>query len=183
MTAESWVMFGLLVRRLSVLSLVSVGGAMPVAPDLYRFLVLEQAWLTAQAFTDSITLAQAMPGPNVLFVALLGFKVHGLAGAVVALLSLLIPSSVLTLIVYRAAAQRGQVLWVKALRAGLAPVAIGLLMATAWLMFSQQAERPLAWVLTLATIVMTWRWKLHPLWLIASGALAGVLASSSGVGF
>ena len=45
-------------------------------------------------------------------------------------LALLIPGSVMALIVYRAAVQRGQVLWVKALRAGLAPVAIGLLMAS-----------------------------------------------------
>ena len=57
------------------LSLLAVGGAITTAPDMHRFLVTEQQWLTDAQFTSSIAIAQAAPGPNVLFVALVGWNV------------------------------------------------------------------------------------------------------------
>jgi len=57
------------------LSLLAVGGAITTAPDMHRYLVDEQHWLTDGQFTASIALAQAAPGPNVLFVALMGWHV------------------------------------------------------------------------------------------------------------
>ena len=52
-----------------VLSLLAVGGAITTAPDMHRYLVTEQHWLSDAQFTSSIAIAQAAPGPNVLFVA------------------------------------------------------------------------------------------------------------------
>ena len=56
------------------LSLLAVGGAITTAPDMHRFLVDEQHWLTETQFTSSIAIAQAAPGPNVLFIALMGWN-------------------------------------------------------------------------------------------------------------
>jgi hypothetical protein len=63
------------------LSLLAVGGAIITAPDMHRFLVDHNEWLTEQQFSSSIALAQASPGPNVLFVAVIGWNVGLNAGA------------------------------------------------------------------------------------------------------
>ena len=57
------------------LSLLAVGGAIATAPDMHRFLVERQGWLTEVQFNTSIVIAQSAPGPNVLFIALLGWNV------------------------------------------------------------------------------------------------------------
>ncbi len=86
------------------LSLLSIGGAITTAPDMHRYLVGQQRWLTDTEFTSSIAIAQAAPGPNVLFVALLGWNVGlnaaGLPGAalglVLSMVGIMLPSTTLT---------------------------------------------------------------------------------------
>ena len=66
------------------LSLLAVGGAITTAPDMHRYLVTQQHWLSDSQFTSSIALAQSAPGPNVLFIALFGWNVGMNAGGGVA---------------------------------------------------------------------------------------------------
>ena len=63
------------------LSLMSVGGAISTLPEMHRFLVDQQRWLSNSQFNASIALAQAAPGPNVLFVALFGWNIGLNAGS------------------------------------------------------------------------------------------------------
>ena len=65
---SSWDWLQLFLYYLS-LSLLAVGGAISTAPDMHRFLVERNAWLTDPQFNASIAIAQAAPGPNVLFIA------------------------------------------------------------------------------------------------------------------
>ena len=58
-----------------LLSVLSVGGAITTAPDMHRYLVDHQGWLSDSQFSSSIAIAQAAPGPNILFVALLGWNI------------------------------------------------------------------------------------------------------------
>jgi chromate transporter len=69
-SAADW--FALLAHFMS-LSLLAIGGAITTAPEMHSYLVNDKAWLTDSQFTSSIALAQAAPGPNVLFIALLGW--------------------------------------------------------------------------------------------------------------
>ena len=176
------------------LSLLAVGGAITTAPDMHRYLVGSQHWLSDAQFIASIAIAQAAPGPNVLFVALVGWHVglnagggpaggwhaQGLAllGAAVAMLGILLPSGVLTYSATRWAHQRRELRAVRAFKAGLAPIVIALLMATGWLLSTahgQPARDWPLWLLTAATTVLVWRTRLHLLWLIGAGALLGML--------
>jgi hypothetical protein len=77
------------------LSLLTVGGGLTVSSDMNRFLVTEKGYLTHAQFTESIALAQAAPGPNILFVALLGWQVGGLPGAILLQIAIVLPSSLL----------------------------------------------------------------------------------------
>ena len=155
------------------LSLLAIGGAVATTPDLQRFVVVERGWLSATDFTGSIALAQAAPGPNLLFVAVVGFNVAGLAGAMAAMAGMLLPSTVLTLAVSRWGSRRRDTRGVRAFVAGIAPVTLGLVVATGWLLARPVADRPVALALVLGSVLLVWKTRLSPLWAIAAGALAG----------
>jgi chromate transporter len=164
-----------LVGHFLMLSLLAVGGAITTAPEMQRFVVGERGWLTDGQFAESVALAQAAPGPNVLFVAVIGFNVAGLPGAIATLVPTLLPSTLLTLRATRWGASRRDTLPVRAFSAGLAPVTIGLLLATAWILFEPASGNWGNAVLIGATMAVALRTRLNPLWSIAAGALAGAL--------
>ena len=160
-----------------VLSLLSIGGAITVAPEMHRFVVDENGWLGDAEFTASIALAQASPGPNILFVTLVGFNAGGWAGAIAATVGIMLPSATVALWAYRWTQRRHELPWVRAFRAGMAPITIGLLLATGWILAEPNIGNPLLVAITLATIPIVVRTRLNPLWLIAGGGLAGIAAA------
>ena len=191
MSGSDWVQ--LLLFHLS-LSLLAVGGAITLAPEMHRWLVSEQGWLTEAQFNQSMALAQAAPGPNVLFVAMTGWTVglHAAGpgasawsamllagcGALICLLGVMVPSSILTLLATRWCQRHREQLAVQAFRQGLAPIVVGLLLATAWLLGrsgGSLARDGRLWGLTLVCTVLVWKTRLHMLWLLAMGAGLGGL--------
>lgn len=183
-----------LFNHFASLSLLAVGGAITTAPDMHRYLVDETHWLSDAQFTSSIALAQAAPGPNILFVALMGWNVGlnagaglgggwaslGLAslGVVVTMLGIMLPSSVLTYMATRWAHQHREKIGIRAFKSGMAPIVIALLLATAWLLTVSHNQPARDWplyVLTALTTLVVWHTKVHMLWLIGSGALLGAL--------
>lgn len=168
----------------AVLSLLAVGGAITTAPDMQRFVVAERGWLTDAQFTSSVALAQAAPGPNVLFVAVIGFNVAGLAGVAATMLGTLLPSTLLTLAATRWGERRREAPWLKAFNAGLAPVTLGLLAATAWVLAEptvRTAPEASAAAL-LATVAFLRCTKLSPMWPVFAGAVAGAAGFFDGPG-
>ena len=157
------------------LSLLAIGGAIATVPDLQRFVVVDRGWLSAADFTGSVAPAQAAPGPNLLFMAVVGFNALGLPGALAAMVGMLLPSTTLTLVITRWGARRREHRAVRAFVAGMAPITLGLLLSTGWLLAAPLAHRPVALALVAATVVAMWRTKLSPLWLLAAGAVAGAL--------
>jgi chromate transporter len=190
-TAAHWIeLFG----HFASLSLLAVGGAITTAPDMHRYLVYQNGWLSDGQFTSSIALSQAAPGPNVLFVAVLGWNVGlnagggpdagwmawvcAMFGVLVTMVAILLPSSVLTYTATRWAHQNRELRAVRAFKTGMAPIVIALLIATGWLLTGSH-EHPARdwplWLLTAATTVLVWRTRLHLLWMIGAGALLGAL--------
>eukprot|EP01030_Chromulinospumella_sphaerica_P012796 gene12796-12588_t len=118
-----------------LLSLMSIGGAISTTSEMHRFLVEEHHWLTQAQFNDAIAIAQAAPGPNVLFVALMGWKVGlntgsylaAFAGVAVTMLGILIPSTTLTYLAARWGHENRELLGVRAFKQGMAPVVVGLM--------------------------------------------------------
>ncbi len=156
-----------------LLSLLAIGGAITTAPDMQRYVVGERGWLSDAQFTASVALAQAAPGPNVLFVAVVGWNIAGLAGASAALLGSLLPSTTLALAAARLGERYAASRAVRAFTAGLAPLTLGLLLATGWVLLEPVRRSAVAPLLVLATIIFTLKTRKSPLWPIAAGALAG----------
>ena len=162
-----------------VLSLLSIGGAIATTPEMHRYLVTQQHWLDNAQFTSSIAIAQAAPGPNVLFVAVLGWNVAGPLGAFVTMSGILLPSTVLSLSATRWGAQRRETRDVRAFTAGLTPLTLGLLLATgfilAWPYIQEPAHRWGALGLMAVTVAVMLATRISPMWLVALGALGGML--------
>lgn len=157
-----------------LLSLMSIGGAITVAPEMHRWMVVEEHWLSDAQFSSSIAIAQAAPGPNLLFVAVLGYQAAGLAGAAATLFGILLPSTTLALLAARWGRAREDWRAVQAFKLGMAPITLALIAATGWLLTAPLAE----WrsvLLTVAAALLVWRTRLHLLWLIAAGAALGML--------
>lgn len=157
-----------------LLSLLAIGGAIAVAPDMHRWMVTEDALLTDAQFASAIAIAQAAPGPNLLFVPLLGYQAAGLAGAAVALAGIMIPSTTLALFAARWGEARAEWRGVRAFKAGMAPITLALVAATGWLL-AAPAGQWASLALTLAAALLVWRTRLHLLWLIGAGAVLGAL--------
>ena len=164
-----------LLLHFMVLSMLAVGGAITAAPDMQRWLVREQGWLTDEQFTASIAIAQAAPGPNILFVALLGLNAAGFAGLVATMVGIMLPSSLVAWTVGRLGRQRGNSIAMRAFTAGLTPLTLGLLLSTGWLLTAPTRSHPGSWVLVGLTVLAMLKTRISPMWLIAAGAVAGML--------
>ena len=80
-----------------LLGCLAVGGVSTVMPDMYRYVVDEQGLVTGRQFADLYALAQAAPGPNALWVTLLGLQAAGWTGAIATTLGVLIPATIASL--------------------------------------------------------------------------------------
>ena len=165
-----------------MLSLLSIGGAISTLPDMHRYLVLQQHWLSEAQFNASVAIAQGAPGPNVLFVALMGWNVGinsgsyaaGLFGVLLTMSGILLPCVSLSYLTARWAHRNRELKIVRSFKLGMAPVVIGLLMATGVIMASSQDTRHWSlYVLSACCALLVWRTRLPMLWLLAGGALLG----------
>lgn len=167
-----------------MLSMMSIGGAISTTSEMHRYLVEQHHWLTQAQFNESIALAQAAPGPNVLFVALLGWHVGINAGSLAAALlgvfvtmsGILLPSSVVCYLATSWGHRNRELRAVRAFKQGMAPVVIALLLAVAWILGSAghdgHSDWPV-WLVAAASAIVFWRSKIHVLWVLGAGALAG----------
>lgn len=183
MTWEIWLS---LFAHFMLLSLLAVGGAITTAPDMQRYVVGEQGWLSASQFTGCIAIAQAAPGPNVLFIPLIGWQIglqmggfgSAVAGLLATFIGILVPSSTLTFAATQWLQRNAHSVFARASKAALSPISIALLLATAWLLVSAnnipRQHWPL-WLFSAVALLLAWRTKLHLLWILGAGALLGVL--------
>lgn len=161
------------------LSLISVGGAISTLPGMHRFLVDERGWLVDSQFTASVALAQAAPGPNILFVTVLGWNAAGWAGAVATTVGIMAPSSVLVLFASSWVNRNRDGRLVRAFTAGLMPLTIGLMLATGWLLARPFLDANLHLINMLGlfalTLVVSLKTKVAPVWLVLIGGVLGAL--------
>ncbi|MEJ6023361.1 chromate transporter [Ramlibacter sp. PS4R-6] len=181
LTGADWLQF---FAHFLLLSLLAVGGAITTAADMHRYLVDERHWLTDAQFSASIALAQAAPGPNVLFVAVMGWNVGlnaggmgtAFLGVALAMLGSLIPSTTLTYLAARWGHANRELRGVRAFKQGMAPIVVALLIATGWILAtgsSYHARDWPVWAIAVVSTLIVWRTRIHLLWLLGAGAFIG----------
>ncbi|CAN5238305.1 chromate transporter [soil metagenome] len=169
---------GMLVPMLLYFSLMSLtaigGGVIMLAPDVHRWVVDAHHLMTSEDFAAAFTIAQASPGPNVLFISLIGLKVAGVPGALASTVAVVLPSFLFTLAVVRFGSHRPAGPFGNAIKRGLAPISVGLLAAGGLVLAKAADSGVIALLMTAATVALMVRTKINPVWLIAIGAVIGV---------
>lgn len=175
-----------LLLHFSMLSLFSVGGPMGLIPDIHRYLVTEHSWISNTQFTDSVVIAQASPGPNILFLALLGWNMgmqtsgYGLAffGGLACLFAYVIPSSILFYFTANWVEKNKNSRVVKAFKSGMSPIVVALLIASGVVLAGANGNGQKDWALWLLvgiTVLIVVRTKIPMLLLLFLGGCIGAL--------
>lgn len=164
---------GAFVLHVALLSLIAVGGVNTIVPELHRQVVEVNGDLTAQQFADLFAIGQAAPGPNVLFVAMIGWQLAGFTGAALTAAALCIPTCTITYFVTRVWDRFRDAPWRIATEAGVIPVTIGFVAASALLIAQAADGSAVAFAITAATAAFSFWSRLNPLWALAAAAAIG----------
>ena len=158
----------------ALLSLFAVGGANAAIPEMHRIAVEVMHWMSDRQFADMFAIAQASPGPNVIIVTLIGYHVAGFAGAAVATVAMCGPTCVLAFFVARVWDRFKDARWRIAIQAGLVPVSLGLIGASAFVLARTADHNIYAGIITTVTALVGFATRLNPLWLFAAAGVLGL---------
>jgi chromate transporter len=154
-------------------SLFAVGGAAAAIPEIHRLAVDVNHWMTDTQFADAYAISQLSPGPNVLIVSLVGYKVAGILGALVATVAMCGPTAALSFTVSRILHHAGSSPWPALIQKALVPVSIGL-MAASGLVIAMTADRTMvSAAVTIVAAGVAFATRLNPLWLLVAGGFLG----------
>ena len=159
--------------QLVFISFVSIGGVNAAMPELHRQVVEINHWLSEQQFTDFFAIATAAPGPNLLIVTLIGYELGGALGAFAATTAICAPTCVLTYFVAKAWERFKRAPLRVAIQAGLTPITVGLIAATAYLIARSADQTMAAVAVTVATAAIAYFTRINPLWAFAAAAALG----------
>lgn len=167
---------GDLVLHFTLLSLLAFGGGNATLPEMHRLVVEQYHWMSDATFSELFAVAQAAPGPNVLVVSLIGLHLAGIPGFLAVTAAFCLPSSLLMYGVAQGWERASDAPWREAVQDAVGPMAVGLVLASGWLMAATVAGPgqwpPLLLVAATVFLVLALRW--NPLWWIAAGALLGL---------
>jgi len=155
------------------LSVVAVAGDNTTLPEMHRQVVDVHHWMTGADFAALYALAQAAPGPNMMVAPLIGWQVAGLAGMLVTTFAIFGPSSILTIIALRLWRRFRDKPWRAAVHAGLVPISVGLVAASATVIARTVDHDWIFVAITAVSTALLLRFRIHPLWMLAMGAAIG----------
>jgi chromate transporter len=158
-----------------IMSLLALGGANAVVPEIHRQAVEVGHWMSDRQFADFFAISQAAPGPNVMIVTLVGYHVAGFPGALVATLAMCGPTAVLAFFFARAWDRFKGAAWRTAIQAGLVPISVGLVGASSIVLARSADHNWIAVAITAASAATAYWTRWNPLFVFAAAALLGLI--------
>ena len=157
----------------SSLSILSIGGGNTVLPEMHRKSVESYHWLSDKQFADVFAISQAAPGPSILIVTIIGYKAAGIPGAVLATVAMMLPAGLLVFLVSRVWERAKNSPMRKAIEKGLAPLTVGLILASGWVMSKAADHDWRAYLLTAICTAIFTTTKINPIFIVAAAGLVG----------
>jgi chromate transporter len=164
-----------LASHLAMVSFFTIGGAHVVLPDIYRLIVTERQWLEPAQFSQIVALSQAAPGPNVLMIAMFGYLVGGLPFALLATVSLILPTSILCYLAMMFGSRPEGGRWKSIIKTALGPMTAGLVMASGLVLARGADAGAAGWVLTALGAAASGFTKINPLLVIVLAGAVGLV--------
>ena len=163
-----------LVINFAVISLFAIGGANAAVPEMHRLSVVVMHWMTDKQFGDMFALAQMAPGPNVLIVTLIGYHVAGVTGGIVATIGMCGPACVFAFWFARIWDRFKGANWRSVIEAALAPLSLGLVAASAYVVTRSAGNSLGAIGVTAVTAAVALATRINPLWFFAAAGFLGL---------
>lgn len=160
----------------AMLSLISVGGLSSVLPEVQRIVIDVEGWVTPEQFIQLYAVGQASPGPNILFVSLIGWQAAGLAGAFVALVAVCGPAAVLSFWVAGLWDRFKETEWRRSIQRAMVPLVSGLTLSGGYVLATPHSLPDWRlWLIAGAGAAGMLLSKVNPLWLLAGGGVLGAI--------
>jgi len=154
---------------------LTFGGGLSMIAFIQEQVVNQFHWLTPREFVDGLALGQFTPGPILMVAAYVGYKLAGIAGAIVGGAAIFLPSFILMLSILPVYERVRKLLWMKAALKGIGPAVIGTLAVSLVQMAPHAVPDPYAVAIFAATLVVLLVWRVGAIKAMLGGAVAGFL--------
>ncbi len=161
-------------------ALVSVGGISTMIPEIHRQVVETSGWLTNDQFATAFAISQVAPGPNILLMSMIGWRVAGWAGLTIATLATVIPTSIIALVAGRAEERIQHARWYMMTKRALPPLVVGLICASALITVQAAITDWLGVVLAAGVAIFMARSRSNPLLPLSVAVVIGIVAARFG---
>ena len=161
-------------------ALFSVGGISAMIPEIHRSAVDVHRWMTDEQFAAAFALSQIAPGPNILLMTLIGWRVAGLSGLIVATLATILPTSALSLMAGRGEKRLQHARWYAMTKRSLPPLVVGLICASALVTAQAAIHEWLGVALAVGVAIHVAVSRTNPLVPLSVAVMVGVIAGRLG---
>ncbi len=155
------------------------GGGITTLAFMQDQVVNQLHWLTQQEFLDGLALGQLTPGPILMLAAYVGYKLSGVAGAVVGGIAIFLPAFLLMLSVLPVLNRIRNLVWIKAAMRAIGAAVIGIISVSLMQMAPHAAPDAFTAILMVLTVAGMLIWSLAPLPLMLGGGLIGIMGRTS----
>lgn len=150
------------------------GGGNAVIPLIEREVVENLGWMTPAEYTDSVAFGSSLPGPIATkLAAIIGYRMAGLPGVFVSILSLLVPSTILVVLVFSTYQKHKDEAWLKGAMMAVRPVVTALIFIVVLTMGKVSLTAPVFMIIGLIAFIAVYYLNIHPVLLIALSMIFG----------
>ncbi|MGV8918559.1 MAG: chromate transporter [Pseudomonas sp.] len=164
-------------------SMMAIGGNSVAISDIHRFAVIEAHWVSDAQFVAFFAMAQALPGPNGMFLVFIGQQAAGIPGAMAVMVAKLLPCSMLTYYGGAWLERQSHRQWVQRVKRSLLPVTIGLILAASFVLIRSMESGWAQVALTVISAAIIYFTRINAIWLILVGAGFGLASGLLGAGW
>ncbi|HST50996.1 MAG TPA: chromate transporter [Pyrinomonadaceae bacterium] len=150
---------------------VTFGGGFVMVPLIESEVVNSHHWLSHQEFVEAFALGQITPGPVLITATFIGYRVAGTLGAIVATISIFLPSLALTVAAGSSLRRFRANRQVQAFLRGVTPAVVGLLVAASWSIGRAGIHSWVGVTFAVAAALVLLRFRVNP-FLVMLGAAA-----------
>jgi len=160
---------------LIVVNALTIGGGFVMLPMLHKEFVEKYHWLTNKEFLDAIAIGQVTPGPLTVMNAFMGYKIYGLLGAVMAMISSYLPCIIIVTLVAKYYYSYKESMIVNSSFKGIRPAVIGLLAAVAISLGNASLVDPITFGIAIISFIVIAFTKIDPTFVIIGAGVIGAL--------
>jgi chromate transporter len=165
-----------IVITFSGLSISQFGGGYVVIPAMQKVIVDSLHWLTNKQFTDAIAMGQITPGPIYISAAFIGYKLNGIAGALVSTIAMFLPSACIMLVCAKFMNSIITSPAVKASFKGITPAVTGMIAAAGCTILYKMPNISVSLIsIFIISLILFIKYKLSPIYVIPLAGITGLL--------